>query len=88
MQTRSKTRQMQQQQVQQGEHFKLPTAPFEVDINFDEASQAWRANKKPVGNGCYKYICSKETKTGNQCKREALAGCEFCKIHRKTLYRK
>jgi hypothetical protein len=56
---------------------------FKVEIDFDDASECWRANKKPTSNGCYKYICSKKTITGNQCKRESLAGCEFCKIHHK-----
>ena len=28
---------------------------YEVDINFDEASEAWRANKTSIGNGQYKY---------------------------------
>jgi hypothetical protein len=84
MQTRSKTRQLlQQQEVNQC----LSTPPFDVFIDFDEASKAWRANKKPIKNGCYKYICSKETKSGNTCKREAITGCDFCKIHRKTLHR-
>ena len=54
---------------------------YVVEINFDEASEAWKANKKSTGNGCYKYICSKKTILGNPCKRESLAGCEYCKIH-------
>jgi hypothetical protein len=29
---------------------------YEVNIDFDEASAAWKANKKSLGNGCYKYI--------------------------------
>ena len=29
-----------------------------VNIDFDEASAAWKENKKSVGNGCYKYKCS------------------------------
>jgi hypothetical protein len=60
------------------------SAVFKVEINFDEASEAWKANKKSTGNGCYKYICSKKTKSGNCCKRESLAGCDYCKIHNKT----
>jgi hypothetical protein len=32
---------------------------YEVNIDFDEASEAWRANKKYIGNGCYKYITPK-----------------------------
>jgi hypothetical protein len=32
---------------------------YEVDINFDEASTAWRSNKKSVGNGQFEYISSR-----------------------------
>lgn len=28
---------------------------FEVNINFDEASSAWKQNKISIGNGCYIY---------------------------------
>jgi hypothetical protein len=42
---------------------------YEVNIDFDEASAAWRANKKPVGNGTFKYICCGITKMGNKCNR-------------------
>ena len=28
---------------------------YDVKIDFDEASKAWRANKNPIGNGEYKY---------------------------------
>ena len=28
---------------------------YEVDIDFDEASEAWGANKTSIGNGQYKY---------------------------------
>jgi hypothetical protein len=30
---------------------------YEVSIDFDGASAAWKANKKSIGNGQYKYIC-------------------------------
>jgi hypothetical protein len=56
---------------------------FKVEIDFDEASEAWKANKKSIGNGSYKYICFGKTKTGNNCKRESLSGCDYCKIHKK-----
>ena len=29
---------------------------YDVDIDFDEASEAWRANKKSIGNGMFKYV--------------------------------
>ena len=30
---------------------------YEVKIDFDESSIAWRANKKNMGNGHFKYKC-------------------------------
>ena len=33
-----------------------PNEEYTVDIDFDEASNAWRANKRSTGNGCFKYI--------------------------------
>lgn len=38
------------------------TTPKELDVNidFDEASGAWNANKKKLGNGMYKYIYTKK----------------------------
>ena len=56
---------------------------YEVNINFDEAIDAWRANKKCIGNGQYKYICLQKTKSGNQCKRESLNDYEYCFQHNK-----
>lgn len=29
---------------------------FAVNIDFDEASRAWRENKKVLKNGCFEYI--------------------------------
>jgi len=37
---------------------------YNVNIDFDDASAAWKLNKKSIGNGCYKYIC---IKCGNSC---------------------
>jgi len=53
----------------------------QINIDFDEASECWRKNKKSIGNGCYKYICIRETKTGNNCKRKPEKYSDFCKIH-------
>ena len=72
MNTRSKTKANKENE---------PIGLYKVEINFDEAIDAWRANKKCVGNGHYKYICLQKTKTGNQCKRESLKFCDYCKIH-------
>ena len=71
MNTRSQTKKMNT----------IKTDLYTVEINFDEASESWRSNKKSIGNGHYKYICSQKTKTGNQCKRESLKFCDNCKMH-------
>jgi hypothetical protein len=42
-------------------HYRKPL--YDVDIDFDEASIAWRANKKSIGNGQFKY--KKWTKLNN-----------------------
>ncbi len=54
-------------------------------IDFDEASEAWKANKKYVGNGSYKYICCQITKSGNCCKRESVIQTDYCKMHTKKV---
>ena len=62
----------------------MPKQTFlKVDIDFDEASKAWKSNKKSIGNGCYKYICTKITKTGKQCKNDSLRNCDYCRLHNK-----
>jgi hypothetical protein len=33
---------------------------YEVNIDFDEAINAWNKNKKSIGNGQYKYVCLQE----------------------------
>lgn len=53
---------------------------YEVNIDFDEASAAWKANKISTGNGCYKYIdnvCGVVMQNGKTCMREK------CHFHRK-----
>ena len=59
------------------------TCLLEVNIDFDDASAAWKLNKKSNGNGTYVYICMETTKKGNKCARKPLSGTEFCKIHQK-----
>lgn len=59
-------------------------ALYEVNIDFDGASEAWKANKKSVGNGCYKYVCGHiSLKTGKKCMRELKDTCDNCHYHRK-----
>jgi len=37
-------------------------------IDFDEASVAWRANKKVLKNGAFAYKCAHVHSTGSPCK--------------------
>ena len=58
-------------------------ALYEVNIDFDDASEAWKANKKSTGNGCYKYVCGHTSlKTGKKCMRELKDTCDKCHYHR------
>jgi hypothetical protein len=57
------------------------SALYSVDIDFDEASEAWRANKKPLANGMFKYICGCPTKSGSKCMRPPKTGHQFCATH-------
>ena len=56
---------------------------FDVEIDFDGASEAWKANKKSIGNGSYKYVCSKKNKNSNFCSLKCLSGEIYCKTHLK-----
>ena len=60
------------------------TILYEVNINFDEAIESWRGNKKHLGNGMYKYICCGIIKTGNKCNRQSLPNYDYCKTHIKN----
>lgn len=52
-----------------------------VFIDFDEASDSWKSNKKSIGNGCYKYMCCQITKKGKKCKNESLPNINYCRFH-------
>jgi hypothetical protein len=54
---------------------------FEDTYDFDEASSAWRANKRSNGNGSFRYICAGSTRTGRPCQRTARFNSEFCVTH-------
>jgi hypothetical protein len=41
--------------------------PFEVNIDFDEASKAWRQNKIRFGSS-FKYCCGHIKKNGKPCR--------------------
>ena len=86
MQTRSQTRELSENVEQIRQNYFIPhlvQPRLRVEIDFDDASKAWMANKKSLGNGCYKYTCIKITKTGKKCKNDSLRGCDKCRFHNK-----
>lgn len=54
---------------------------LEVNINFDEASDAWMKNKIKTTDGEYKYICGAICKNGNKCLR--ITNNTRCFYHKK-----
>jgi hypothetical protein len=60
------------------------SAIYEVNIDFDGASEAWKSNKKSIGNGMYKYLCShKKSINHNNCTLKCVQGENYCKKHLK-----
>ena len=57
---------------------------YEVEIDFDEASEAWRENKKNVGQGHFKYICTipNKKKDGAKCGNSCYKDSQYCWAHR------
>ena len=51
---------------------------YEVNINFDEAHEAWMQNKKQLSNCTYKYVCGFITKKGTPCQNS-----QNCKLHKR-----
>ena len=58
------------------------SALFPVNINFDDASTCWRQNKKALGNGMYKYVCSQTKKDGTKCEVVCYKNGDTCWAHR------
>jgi hypothetical protein len=52
-----------------------------VIIDFDDASACWKANKKSIGGGSYRYVCQHRNKNNKKCKKNPIPGCEFCSRH-------
>jgi len=75
MQTRSQTKQL----------VLLDKGIYDVIIDFDGASEAWKSNKKSIGNGSYKYVCQKKGIKGNTCNLKCLHGEDYCKRHSKSI---
>jgi len=57
----------------------LDELKFEID--FDDASNAWMANKRRLPNGCYQYVCGSELKSGKRCQKRPLLTEEYCVLH-------
>mgnify|MGYP003676054977 FL=1 len=59
---------------------------YVVNINFDEASSAWRKNKNILKNGMYSYkkgkkVCSHINENGKKCRKRKLLNDEYCENH-------
>lgn len=69
---------------------KLTKPILEVDIDFTIASNEWHKNKRSIGNGHYKYICTITTNKNpdikTQCNKVCNKVCykdnDKCWIHR------
>jgi len=60
----------------------VPEKPtYVVNIDFDEASKVWNANKKRMTNSTYKYICLGKTKEGKYCNRKPILHTDYCSCH-------
>jgi hypothetical protein len=63
--------------------YKQAEAPkFIVDIDFDDASECWKKNKKSIGNGSYKYICIQSKQDGTVCGNVCYKTSNMCWKHR------
>lgn len=60
---------------------------YEVFIDFDEASTAWRENKIVGENGCYKYKCLQICKNSKECSLGCVLFEKYCKRHLKMNYK-
>jgi hypothetical protein len=56
-------------------------AEYTVDIDFDEASEGWMANKRKLANGMYRYICGFQKTDGKKCMRAPAANQSGCWYH-------
>ena len=81
MQTRSQTKNLTNNNSTKKTTYKS-SSEDEVYIDFDEASAAWKANKKSIGNGSYKYICCAD-KNGKKCGIKCIMGEIYCRTHYK-----
>jgi hypothetical protein len=59
-------------------NFFIPSEPM---IDFDDASACWRANKKHLGNGMFKYVCPYMKDDNQRCGRNVANGNMTCRYH-------
>jgi hypothetical protein len=53
---------------------------------FDDASAAWRANKRRIkSNGSFCYTCEHTYKSGKRCGRDTQKGNALCRQHKALL---
>jgi hypothetical protein len=60
------------------QNFFVPSEPM---IDFDDASACWRANKKHLGNGMFKYVCPYMKDDNQRCGRNVKNGNMTCHYH-------
>ena len=60
------------------QNFFIPSEPM---IDFDDASACWRANKKHMGNGMFKYVCPYMKDDNQRCGRNVKNGNMTCMYH-------
>lgn len=57
---------------------------FQVSIDFDTASEKWRANKISTGGGTFKYLCgAPDSSSSSSCAMPRMNMQKFCKKHLK-----
>ena len=54
---------------------------YNNNIDFDEASKAWRRNKISLGEGSFRYRCIAKTKEGKMCKNKPKRDYDHCHVH-------
>jgi hypothetical protein len=55
---------------------------YEETIDFDAASNAWKANKVSKGNGTYTYACYGIKRDGHKCSLPVCGRTDFCRRHK------
>ena len=83
MQTRMQTRSQTKSETTSQKIYEPMIPLYEVNIDFDGASEAWKFNKKYIGNGNYKYICCSMKANGEKCGIKCMLNENCCRRHYK-----